>query len=94
MNGLGRLPFADYADADPDALPFDAADDADTSCNCDLDSPCSFPPCVAEREAEEAEMFASYRRGTLGPPADVQRAMYADIMREAGRDYLLRDDER
>lgn len=63
-------------------------------CNCDEGRACNYPPCVMQRDLEMRHMQALYRAGALTPPRDMQRQMYADIMLDAGRDYLLRDDER
>lgn len=62
-------------------------------CDCDMNEPCSDATCQMERDLEQRRMFAQYRAGALTPPRDVQRQMYAEIMVEAGRGHLVRDDE-
>lgn len=85
-NGEGSVP-ADEIDREGDLIAF-------TGCNCDMDEPCSDARCQMERDLEQRHMLLLYRRGALTPRRDVQRQMYADVMVDAGRDYLLRDDER
>lgn len=63
-------------------------------CQCDMDEPCNDARCQMERDLEMRRMFALYRRGALDPPRDLQRQMYVDVMIDAGREHLLRDDER
>lgn len=64
-------------------------------CDCDGEGPpCKDAKCQMERDLEMRRMQAQYRAGALTPPRDMQRQMYADAMFDAGRDYLLRDDER
>lgn len=71
----------------------DDGNPVDTSCNCDLDSPCTYPPCVAEREAEMRAMHAEYKAGRLDPPLDPWSAEIADQLRDAGRGHLVREDQ-
>lgn len=74
-------------DAEGELITFDG-------CNCDIDEPCADATCQMERDLMRRRMQALYRAGALTPPRDMQRQMYADILHDAGRDYLLRDDDR
>lgn len=58
-------------------------------CNCDLDSPCSYPPCVQAREREAAYYEALYRAAR--PAAGL--GSFAEQMRDAGRGHLLREGD-
>lgn len=45
------------------------------NCECDLDSPCDVPECVAEREAEAAH----YRQVFATPTRKLTREEWADV---------------